>query len=74
MDGQKAKSVSIVTDKDEKGEEKTSEVSNTFADYKDVNGIKFPYKTNMMMGEMGMNGEVKEIIVNGKIDAKVFKK
>lgn len=73
-DGQKMKSVSIVTAKDEKGEEKTTDVTNTYADYKDVNGIKFPYKTTMIMGEMGMNGEVKEIKVNGKIDGKVFVK
>lgn len=74
MDGQKSKTVTIATMKDDKDEEKTTEVTNTYADYKDVNGIKFPHKTNMIMGEMGMNGEVKEIKVNGKIDAKVFKK
>lgn len=67
--GQKEKTVSIVTVGDE-----TTEVTNTYADYKDVEGIKFPYKTSMIMGEMGFNGEVKSIKVNQKIDGKVFLK
>jgi len=69
MNGQKEKTVSIVTVGDE-----TTEVTNTYGDYKDVEGIKFPHKTSMIMGEMGFNGEVKSIKVNQKIDGKVFLK
>lgn len=69
MEGQKMKTVSIVTVEGE-----TQEVTNTYGDYKEVNGILFPHKTNMIAGEMGLNGEVKTIIVNGKIDKKVFQK
>ena len=69
LDGQKEKTVSIVTE-----DEKTQEVTNTYGDYKDVNGIKFPHKMNLITGEMGLNGEVKSIKVNQKIDGAVFKK
>ncbi len=69
LDGQKEKTVTIVTE-----DEKTQEVTNTYGDYKDVDGIKFPHKMNLITGEMGLNGEVKSIKVNQKIDAAVFKK
>lgn len=69
MNGQKAKTVSIIT-----ADGKTTEVTNTFGDYKEVSGILFPHKTSMITGEMGLNGTVKAVTVNGKIDGKVFVK
>ena len=64
---QKLKTVSIVNNEGE-----TIETSRTYSDYKAVNGVLFPYKTTIMMGEMGLNGEVKTIEINGKVDAMAF--
>jgi predicted Zn-dependent peptidase len=64
---QKLKTVSIA-----KNEGETIETSRTYSDYKAVNGVLFPYKTTIMMGEMGLNGEVKTIEINGKVDAMAF--
>lgn len=65
---QKLKSVSI-----QKVENEVVEVSRTFSDYKDVNGLLFPHKVTLMMGEMGFNGNVTLIEVNKSIEDSVFK-
>lgn len=74
MDGQKVKSTSIIKAKDENGEEQTHEMTNTFDDYRDVNGFMMPYKLNILIGPMSMDGTVKSIKLNEKIDKKVFEK
>lgn len=74
MNGQKWKTTSIMTTENEKGEKETQEITNTYGDYKDVNGFKFPHKMSMNIGPMSLTGEVKSIEINGKIDKKVFVK
>jgi len=69
MDGQKAKSTTIV-----KQDSTSNEITYTYGDYRDEAGIKFPHKMTMNVGPMSLNGDVKEIKVNGKIDKKVFQK
>lgn len=64
---QKLKTVSIVTKDGE-----TLETSMTFGDFKPVNGILFPHATTLMMGEMGLNGKVTSIEINGKLEANAF--
>jgi zinc protease len=64
----KVKTVSIRT---EEGE--VTEMSTSYADYKDVNGILFPYSLVISVGEAGFSGTVTSIEVNGKIDLKEFK-
>jgi zinc protease len=64
----KVKTVSIRT---EEGE--VTEMSTTYADYKDVNGIMFPHSLVISVGEAGFSGTVTSIEVNGKIDLKEFK-
>lgn len=74
MDGQKWKSTSIVTAKNEKGEDETQEITNTFGDFKEVNGFIFAHKMSMNIGPMSLSGVVKSIELNGKIDKSVFVK
>ncbi len=64
----KVKTVSIRT---EEGE--VTEMSTSYADYKDVNGVFFPYTLVISVGEAGFTGTVMSIEVNGKIDLKEFK-
>ena len=64
----KVKSISI---EQANGEAQTTEM--TYDDYKPLNGIKFPYKMSLTAGPMGLNGEVKTITINGKIDFSTFK-
>lgn len=64
---QKVKSVSIQKQGDD-----VAEVTRTFADYKDVNGIQVAHKTSLMLGEMGLEGKVTTVEVNGKIEETVF--
>lgn len=64
----KVKTVSIRT---EEGE--VTEMSTSYADYKDVNGILFPHALVISVGEAGFSGTVTSIEVNGKIDLKEFK-
>lgn len=64
----KAKTVKITT---EKGE--TQEQSITYDDYRDVNGLMFPYKVAIGFGEMNMDGTVSTVEINGKVDMEVFK-
>ena len=63
----KVKSVSI-----QKSEDDVVEVSRTFGDYKEVNGILFPHSSSLMLGEMGLDGKLTSIEINGKIEATVF--
>ncbi len=63
----KFKSVSVQT-----VEGQTMEMSRVFGEYKDVNGIAFPYKISQNIGELILEGTVKTIEVNGKIDPKMF--
>lgn len=64
---QKLKSVSI-----QKNEGEVVEASRTFSDYKAVDGILFPHQMTLMMGEMGLNGKITTIEVNGKVDETAF--
>lgn len=63
----KVKTMSIIT-----AEGETVETSNTFSDYKEVNGILFPHVSSLQMGEMGLSGKVISIEVNGKVDENAF--
>jgi zinc protease len=62
-DFQKVKSVNVAEE---------GEATSIFSDFKEVNGILFPHQTTLMIGEMALNGEVKNIEINGKIEATVF--
>jgi hypothetical protein len=64
----KLKSLSITKE----GEETMESVS-TMSDYKEINGILFPFTMNISMGEVGLNGKVTSIVLNGKIDMTSFK-
>ena len=64
---QKVKSVSIQKQGDD-----VVEVTRTYADYKDVSGIQVAHKTSLMLGEMGLEGKVTTVEVNGKIEETVF--
>lgn len=44
----------------------------TYADYKDVNGILYPHSLNQMVGGLTLNGTVKTIETNQKIDPSFF--
>ncbi len=39
-------------------------VPTSYANYKEVNGIKFPYKISQKMGPMDLNFEIKEVKIN----------
>lgn len=65
---QKKKSVSI-----QKEDGEVVEASRTFGDYKTVEGIQFPHKVSMMMGELGLDAKVTKIEVNGAIEETAFK-
>lgn len=63
----KKKSTSLTTtDKD------SFETIVKFSDYKTVKKLMFPHKITQIMGPTGFDQEVKEIIINGKIDDKKF--
>jgi zinc protease len=64
----KLKSLSITKQGDE-----TIESVSTMSDYKEVQGILFPFTMNISMGEVGLSGKVTSIVLNGKIDMTSFK-
>jgi predicted Zn-dependent peptidase len=64
----KIKSVSIQKEGDE-----VIEASRSFSDFKIVNGLQFPHKMTLMMGELGLEGKVITIEINGKVDETTFK-
>jgi predicted Zn-dependent peptidase len=64
----KIKSVSI-----QKQGEEVIEASRSFSDFKTVNGLQFPHTMTLMMGELGLNGKVISIEVNGTVDETIFK-
>ncbi len=49
------------------------QVPTTFSDYREVNGIKFPYKTSVKQGPMLLNFEIKEIKLNEGVSDADFK-
>lgn len=63
----KVKSMNI-----QKAEGEVVEVTRTFGDYKEVNGILFPHSSSLMLGEMSLEGKLTTIEINGKVDATVF--
>ncbi len=48
------------------------EVTSEYGDYKEVNGILFPHTTKLSIGELNLDGTVKKIEINGKVDPKMF--
>jgi len=64
----KIKSVSI-----QKEGEEVIEASRSFSDFNIVNGLQFPHKMTLMMGELGLEGKVITIEINGKVDETTFK-
>lgn len=63
----KVKSVSIETE-----DGQTIEQAFAFSDYKEVNGVQFAHKVDLMMGEMGLSGTVVKLEINTAIDPKKF--
>lgn len=45
-----------------------------FADYRDVNGIKFPFKMAFLWLDGRWNAEIKDVKINAAIDNKIFAK
>ena len=64
----KIKSVSIQKEGDQ-----VIEASRSFSDFKIVNRLQFPHKMTLMMGELGLEGKVITIEINGKVDETTFK-
>ena len=64
----KVKSLNIQTNEGE-----TIETVATFSDFKEVNGLLFPHKANLAIGDMILSGTVKTITINGKVDLNSFK-
>jgi predicted Zn-dependent peptidase len=64
----KIKSVSI-----QKEGEEVIEASRSFSDFKAVNGLIFPHKMTLMMGELGLEGKVITIEINGTVEETTFK-
>jgi predicted Zn-dependent peptidase len=64
----KIKSVSIQKEGDQ-----VVEASRSFSDFKIVNGLQFPHKMSLMMGDLGLEGKVISIEVNGTVDETTFK-
>jgi hypothetical protein len=52
---------------------KEVKVPTTFGNYKEVNGVKFPFAIGQKMGPMDINFEIKEIKVNEGVTEKDFK-
>lgn len=57
----------------EKDGEKVTEVTSTFNDFKDVNGVLFPFKMAIIQGEMSFNIKVTTLTIKDKVDLKTFK-
>jgi predicted Zn-dependent peptidase len=51
----------------------TAEITVMFDDYREVNGLMIPYKLVQVIGEMSLEGTVKEVLFNSKIDDSLFK-
>lgn len=64
----KIKSVSIQKEGDQ-----VIEASRSFSDFKAVNGLLFPHKMTLMMGELGLEGKVITIEINGTVEESIFK-
>jgi predicted Zn-dependent peptidase len=64
----KIRSTSVRTE----GEE-TVETSAEFGDFKEVNGLLFPHKVSINMGEAAFSGVVKSIVINGGSDLNSYK-
>lgn len=64
----KIKSVSIQKEGDQ-----VVEASRSFSDFKIVNGLQFPHKMSLMMGDLGLEGKVISIEVNGTVEETTFK-
>ncbi|MCO5260477.1 MAG: insulinase family protein [Crocinitomicaceae bacterium] len=62
-DYRKIKTITINT---KGGEDAPGEITKTYSDYKEVNGVKFPHKIVMSAGAMTFSGEVESIEINKK--------
>lgn len=51
----------------------TAEITVIFDDYRAINGLMIPYKLVQVIGEMSLEGTVKEVLFNSKIDDSLFK-
>ena len=52
--------------------EEGQETVMVFDDFKEINGMLFPHKMTLNMGEMVLEGRSKTIEMNGKIESSVF--
>ncbi len=57
----------------EKEGDKTTETSSQYGDFKDINGILFPFKMAIIQGEMSFNIKVTSLTIKDKVDLKTFK-
>ena len=51
----------------------SAEITVIYDDYREVNGLMIPYKLVQVIGEMSLEGTVKEVLFNSKIDDSLFK-
>jgi predicted Zn-dependent peptidase len=51
----------------------SAEITVMYDDYREVNGLMIPYKLVQVIGEMSLEGTVKEVLFNSKIDDSLFK-
>lgn len=63
--------IKTISTREEEGETVTTE--ETYADFKDYNGILMPTKMSLSVGPLSFSGTVKEIVVNGKVDIESYK-
>ncbi len=62
----------VKTVKTTKGPQGEVKIPTVFSDYREVNGIKFPYKMVQKMGPMSLNFEIKEIKINEGVSSADF--
>ncbi len=57
----------------QKEEEETQEITMEFGDFKEVNGILFPFTTNLIAGGATLSGKVSSLKINEKVDLSEYK-
>ncbi|MCT4562057.1 MAG: insulinase family protein [Crocinitomicaceae bacterium] len=63
--------VKTITTSEREGQTVTTE--QTFADFKDYNGVMMPTKVTLSVGPLNFSGKVTEILINEKVDIETYK-
>jgi hypothetical protein len=63
----------IKSTKIEKNENDVMEVTSTYSDFKNVNGVLFPFNMTLLQGESSFNIKVTSLTIKDKVDLKSFK-